>query len=164
MVYLRKMEENDIDFVISCLKDTTERFMSQWGGGACYEYPVTSEQVQKRFNNRDENIIYFIIMNDDQAIGSVELTITALSQRECTVNRFMIAEQWRSKGYGTMALNLLKEYAFNNMRMKKLLLSVAEHNVGAIKCYENAGFHEYDRVSRIKLWKSILMEIVNTTA
>ena len=48
-------------------------------------------------------------------------------------------EYW-GKGYGTQALKLLIEFAFNKINLHMLYLEVFSYNKGAIKTYEKLGF------------------------
>lgn len=51
-------------------------------------------------------------------------------------------EDW-GKGYGTEALQLVVEYAFEMLNLHRLSLSVFEYNPRAIRAYEKVGFvHE----------------------
>ena len=49
-------------------------------------------------------------------------------------------KEYRGHGYGTDAMNLLCDFAFNEMNLHKLKLSVFDFNKGAIRCYEKCGF------------------------
>jgi RimJ/RimL family protein N-acetyltransferase len=54
-------------------------------------------------------------------------------------------EYW-SKGYGTDIMNVLLRYAFTEINLKRVTLSVFEYNPRAIRSYEKAGFcHEKRR-------------------
>lgn len=166
MVSIQEMQEKDIPTAVSFLKDTTEDFMNQWGGGRWYKYPVTVEQVTSQYKTRNTNTLYFMIMDEEPGytsvpIGSVELDFIDWEERCCTVCRFIIKKELRSKGYGTHALQALKEYAFNALNMNKVCLSVFDFNAGAIKCYEKSGFTESGRETRDNGWVAIRMEACN---
>lgn len=49
-------------------------------------------------------------------------------------------KELRNKGLGKEALNLLLDYAFNEMNFYKIQLHVIEYNRPAIKLYESVGF------------------------
>jgi len=56
----------------------------------------------------------------------------------------MIGERARwGQGYGTKTMLLLNELAFNTLNVNRIFLRVNENNLGAIRCYEKAGYrHE----------------------
>ena len=47
---------------------------------------------------------------------------------------------YRGRGYGTEALGLLCDFAFSEMNLHKLKVSVFAFNAAAIRCYEKNGF------------------------
>ena len=52
-------------------------------------------------------------------------------------------EYW-NKGYGTDVMNVLLRYAFMELNLLRVTLSVFEYNPRAIRSYEKAGFrHHY---------------------
>jgi RimJ/RimL family protein N-acetyltransferase len=53
---------------------------------------------------------------------------------------------YRGKGYGSAALRLLLDYAFHELNLYRVGLSVLSYNAPAIRAYERAGFsHEGTR-------------------
>ena len=52
----------------------------------------------------------------------------------------MIGAPYRGRGYGTEAMELLCRFAFQEMNLHKLKVSVFAFNKAAICCYEKSGF------------------------
>ena len=52
----------------------------------------------------------------------------------------MIGAPYRGRGYGTEAMELLCRFAFQEMNLHKLKVSVFAFNKAAIRCYEKNGF------------------------
>lgn len=52
----------------------------------------------------------------------------------------MIGTPYRGRGYGTEAMELLCRFAFREMNLHKLKVSVFAFNKAAIRCYEKNGF------------------------
>ena len=52
----------------------------------------------------------------------------------------MIGAPYRGRGYGTEAMELLCRFAFQEMNLHKLKVSVFAFNKAAIHCYEKSGF------------------------
>jgi RimJ/RimL family protein N-acetyltransferase len=157
------MAEEDISVVVSFLEETTEEFMNQWGGGRWYKYPVTVEQILEQFNTRKDNTLYFVIRNNNEIIGSFEFDFINWEEKTCGVCRYLIKKEYRSQGLGTEALKVAIKYAFSELKMKKITLSVFDFNIGAYKCYKKAGFTEYERQTRDNGWIAVKMEIHNPT-
>lgn len=51
----------------------------------------------------------------------------------------------RGKGYGSEAVRLLLDYAFQHLNVWNIWLDTAAYNVAAIRAYEKAGFRELGR-------------------
>ena len=51
----------------------------------------------------------------------------------------------RGQGYGTEATRLLLDYAFTVLGVHNVWLDTPAYNVGALRAYEKAGFHEIGR-------------------
>jgi RimJ/RimL family protein N-acetyltransferase len=94
-------------------------------------------------------------------IGSVELVLHK-DQNRCSVARFLIADEYRFKGFGTETLQRLSEYVFDEMKLKKITLTVFDFNDSAMKCYSKAGFMECSRETRDNGWIAIGMEKLKT--
>ena len=158
MISVRKFEDADAVFLAKFNEGTTEDLFNHWGGGRYYTLPLTAEQIINRIQNT-ENTRYFAVERDNIMIGSVELDFIDWNLKECSVCRFYIAEQYRNKGYGVLALKQLSEIAFSQLDMKKIKLSVFDFNTGAYKCYIKAGFEVTGEVIRPNGWKAIQMEL-----
>lgn len=48
--------------------------------------------------------------------------------------------EYRGKGYGSDALRLILNYAFNELSLYRVSLTVMDYNTAAIRAYERAGF------------------------
>lgn len=161
MIRIREMQKEDIKMVVDWLDGTDEEFLKQWGGERWYTYPVTLEQMEKQFETRHDNTKYFILLRDELPIGSAELDSISWETRECAVCRYLIAPQYRGRGYGTEALNVLTGYAFQTLAMKRIRLSVFDFNTSAIRCYQKAGFTETGREISDNGWVAVKMERSN---
>lgn len=54
------------------------------------------------------------------------------------------------QGYGEEAVSLLTRFAFSDLNLNIVILTVFEFNSRAIRCYEKCGFREYGRLPRGK--------------
>ncbi len=73
-------------------------------------------------------------------------------------------EQW-SKGYGTDAMQVILRYAFNELNLRRVALSVSENNPRAIRSYEKAGFVREGKMRNFflrdgKRWNLVFMGIL----
>ncbi len=126
-------------------------------------HPYTANDWTKVFeegSNSNENI-EFIIRNieDDQPIGFISLNDIDFRNRKCEMGVGIMSYQSRGKGYGSEAISLVLEYAFNQLNIRKIILEVLEHNEQGIHVYEKLGFKREaefkEEFFREGIWRSV---------
>ncbi|HET6872670.1 MAG TPA: GNAT family protein [Sporolactobacillaceae bacterium] len=79
---------------------------------------------------------------DDRLIGFVALFNIEWNNRCATMAIGIGDEKDRGKGYGAEALQLILNYAFNELNLHRVGLDVISYNQPAIRSYKRAGFKE----------------------
>ena len=109
-------------------------------------YVVTStgekewlEQSNKNQNARDFNIID---IKSNQLIGSITLDKIDFISRTAVLGIFIGDDEFRSKGYGSEAINLILEYGFKYLNLHNINLDLLSYNERAYKCYLKCGFKD----------------------
>ncbi|HEX2908990.1 MAG TPA: GNAT family protein [Phototrophicaceae bacterium] len=92
--------------------------------------------------NSDANSFYFHLrtLDDDRLIGFVVLFNIKWSNQSAQLAIGIGPENYRGKGYGQDALRLLLNYAFAELNLHRVGLTVLDYNTRAINAYERAGF------------------------
>lgn len=158
LITLRETTDEDVDFIVSCLKGKGEDFCGQCGyGNRFFTYPITYVQLIDFIHSRREQSIFFTIMKERLLLGSLELIINN-ENSEGTIARFLISDIFRFKGYGSKALSMVVEYAFKYLKLNKVKLTVFDFNKSAMKCYTNVGFHICSTETRDNGWTALHME------
>jgi RimJ/RimL family protein N-acetyltransferase len=162
MVELKPIKEADCQFIIDWNNGKDDDYLIQWAGNKAYTYPIDIQQIVSRLNS-STSIIY-LITADGTAIGSVELDSIDKNAATARVCRFILCDEVKNKGIGTLALKRLSDIAFNEMKLNRLTLGVFCYNVGAIRCYEKCGFliKEYHQREDVK-WNAYTMELLNNS-
>jgi len=90
----------------------------------------------------DDNSYYFHLrtLSDDTVIGFVVLFNLKWSNRTADMAIGIGDKAYRGKGYGQDALKLILNYAFNELNLHRVSLTVMSYNDAAIKAYERVGF------------------------
>ncbi len=86
-------------------------------------------------NSRDDRV-YFLVKNENNSIGVVDLTEI---KREKSAELGIYINP-KLKGYGSLLMNKIIEYAFNELNLKILNANVYEDNLKAINLYKNFNF------------------------
>ena len=86
-------------------------------------------------NSRDDRV-YFLVKNGNNFIGVVDLT-EIKKERSAELGIYVNPEL---KGYGSLLMNKIIEYVFNELHIKVLNANVYEDNIKAIKLYKKFNF------------------------
>ncbi|TFG17923.1 MAG: N-acetyltransferase [Promethearchaeota archaeon] len=111
--------------------------------------PLTREMEEDWFDSlkdREGDIIFAILINQNQLIGNCSIMNILWNDRVGTCGIFIGDKKEQGKGYGTEAMKLLLEYGFNTLNLNRIDLKVNDFNSRAIRCYQKIGFIEEGRM------------------
>jgi RimJ/RimL family protein N-acetyltransferase len=77
---------------------------------------------------------------DDRLIGFIALFNLKWNNGTCTLAIGIGEPDFRGKGYGTDALDLAVSFAFRELNLHRVGLTVISYNARAIRAYERVGF------------------------
>jgi RimJ/RimL family protein N-acetyltransferase len=102
---------------------------------------------------------------EDQLIGEIGLDVVTWPGRDAFVGLGIGETEYWSKGFGTDIMNVLLRFAFTEINLKRVTLTVFEYNPRAIRSYEKAGFcHEGRKRQSLnregKRWDELYMGIL----
>ncbi|MDF1811517.1 MAG: GNAT family protein [Verrucomicrobiales bacterium] len=150
---LRKYIPKDFDTLKRWVPN--ERFMLRWAGPSL-DYPLTVEQFESHLSN--ENIHGYSLAKDDTHVGYGEICKT--SETSAMICRVIVSDNMRGKGYGKILSSRLVEVAFEEHSLKDLYLNVFDFNEAAIKCYQDIGFHEIEKIEGMREFEGEKWNIV----
>lgn len=130
---------------------------------------VLTLQAEKEYleNPKSDGKTFAIIdEKTDKIIGTVGLHQVDHLNRTATLGIFIGEEDYRSKGYGTEAIQLILDFGFNYLNLNNIHLDLMEFNERALKCYKKCGFKEIGRRRKCKYingkyYDSISMDILS---
>lgn len=100
------------------------------------------ENNSKISDKRDFDIVD---LDTDKLIGSITLEHIDTISRTAVLGIFIGEEDYRNKGYGTEAINLLLEYGFRYLNLHSIRLDLLDVNERAHRCYLKCGFKDSGR-------------------
>jgi RimJ/RimL family protein N-acetyltransferase len=106
--------------------------------------------VEEASDNESTFSIHTLI--DDRIIGSIGLFGFNRDAGSAWVGIGIGDPYYRGKGYGTDAMKVLLNYAFNELNLHRVNLGVFEFNQRAIRSYEKCGF-KYEGSEREFIFK-----------
>lgn len=101
-------------------------------------------QVLTLPNLKDSESVVFSIIDtvNDKAVGYVSIKGIDKTEGHAEVGIAIMDKKYRGKGYGTQALRHAFNYAFNELGLTSLGLTVFPSNHRAIQAYEKVGFQK----------------------
>lgn len=131
-----------------------------------YSTKATTEFYEKELDPNSEKHFCFSIrsLTDDRLLGETDLEVSWMMRNAFVGIGIYDRADW-GKGYGTEAMKLILRYAFAELNLQRVTLTVFEYNPRAIRSYEKAGFrHEGRRRGGLlkdgKRWDILYMGIL----
>lgn len=101
-----------------------------------------------------------IDLQTEQLIGNVGLIGIDNVHKTCEIGIFIGNKDFWNKGYGSEALCLLINYAYQTLNLNNIMLRVYSYNERAIKCYEKIGFKHIGRIREAKIRNQTKYDVV----
>jgi len=139
-ILLRAIEFRDNDMLLAIINDTDTEYML---GG--WSFPISSLQQEEWLKNykQTQNTLRCIIQDKklNKALGMVTLTDIDSKNGNAEIHiKLAIGDEFRNKGYGSEAINLMVNYAFNELRLNLVYAKVNEYNISSQKMFLKCGF------------------------
>lgn len=142
-IRLRALEPKDIDILYQWEND-----QKLWSIG-CTTAPFSRYMLDQYIENSHLDIyasgqLRFMIETNHQkpqTIGMIDLYAFEPFHLRAGVG-IMIHEDFRNKGYGSEALDLIIDYTFNFMNFKQLFCEITTDNPNSLTLFTNKGFQQ----------------------
>jgi len=152
-VYLRALELSDVELLVKWRNDYD--VTSSLGGNTFYvSHLRETEWIKNATLNDNDNIKLAICCKEnDRYIGNVNLSSINWINRTAEYS-IMIGEKslW-GKGFGKEATMLIIKYAFEELNLNRIYLTVRDDNNSAINLYKKVGFVQ-EGILRRSLYKN----------
>lgn len=121
--------------------NNNQQNLTKLGRGSQYStVSLTKEWMDNSLRNKNTRQFAIRINKTNKLIGVCNIDIEEGDPSNCALG-ILIGEQInQGRGYGTEAVKLLIEFAFDELRAHRVHLIANEENKQAIRCYEKAGF------------------------
>ena len=136
-VYLSPISTEDLDIFMNWVNDPeiahTTNFYTQFTS-------LTQEKEIVELLAKKGNTFSIVTQENDKIIGTCSFSNINETNRVAEIGIIIGEKEYRGKGYGTEAVNLLLQFGFMNRNYNSIYLHVHSFNARAIACYEKAGF------------------------
>lgn len=157
-VYLRPVETKDIDMFVELKSDfsSLEKLATKLS-------PLSSDAVSiwlKKAAESFEPLKFTIVSKSTkQSIGYIGFENINFIEGHSGFG-FFIKKPFRGKGFGSEALNLLLEYGFLHLRLRRIYTEILENNLSSIKVTKKLGFVEEGRLRKQALRSGKYLDIL----
>ncbi|MEE4194536.1 MAG: GNAT family protein [Anaerolineae bacterium] len=142
---LRALEKEDLPKFVEWLNDPEVR------ENLFINHPLSMAEEEQWFGHMMEQPQYErplcieVKIEDDhwQLIGNLALMNISNVHRNAELGIMIGDKDYWNKGFGTEAIKVLVNHAFQNLNLHRIYLRVYDTNPRGVRCYEKAGFvHE----------------------
>lgn len=133
-VSLREFSENDIENKVKWINDEKNNKYLH------YDIPLSIEKTLMWYKNKAENRLDCTIFYNDIPVGLIGLIGIDKTNLKAEFYISMGRDDFKRKGIATSATRLILQYAFENLALNKIFLTVDEENKNACHLYEKIGF------------------------
>lgn len=123
--------------------------------------------IEKELEDQEINQYLFTIrtLAEDKLLGDIGLSVVNWMSREAFVGLGIGERDFWGRGYGTDVMKVILRYAFTEINLRRVTLSVFEYNPRAVRSYEKAGFVHEGRMRQFlnregKRWDMLFMAIL----
>ncbi|NIN67136.1 MAG: GNAT family N-acetyltransferase [Anaerolineae bacterium] len=139
---LRAIEREDIPIFVRWLNDPEVRqYLEMY-------LPMSVAEEEQWFEAQlkdDTSRIFGIETEEGRLIGNIGLHNLDWKNRNALLGIVIAEREYWGRGYGTDAVTTLLDFAFNEMNLHRVSLSVYEFNERAVRCHEKCGFRHEGR-------------------
>lgn len=152
-VVLRRIAPEDGELWAGWLADPELNATLSSGLGIPMSAHAAREAAEHLAADSTARVDFTVLTLDGRAIGSVHLAGIDPWARRAELGIFIGEPEYRARGFGTEITVLLTRFAFRELNLHKVWLTVDADNVAAVRCYEKAGYR-HDGVLRDEVFKN----------
>ena len=118
------------------------------GPARVYSPKATADFFEKEMDANSTKQYWFSIrlLEDDRLLGETDLFLDNPASRDAFLGIGIYAREDWGKGYGTDAMLIILRFAFLELNLRRVTLTVFEYNPRAIRSYEKIGFQHEGRL------------------
>jgi RimJ/RimL family protein N-acetyltransferase len=128
---------------------------------------ANKKRMEKELEDPSQSLYFFSVRAraGDQVIGDIVLDVSGWNTRNGFVGISIGERENWGKGYGTDLMKVLLRFAFTEVNLRRMTLTVFEYNPRAIRSYEKAGFRHEGRFRKFlnregRRWDMLFMGIL----
>lgn len=137
-VYLRPVRKEDMESFYRAVQDDDIRYMT--GTRRVFTMDELYDHYERITNDGTRYDFAICLQDGDETIGDLSILDIDRVNRKAGFRIALHGRDHFNKGYGTEAVKLAQQFAFEKLQLNRLQLEVFSHNIRGVKAYEKAGF------------------------
>lgn len=113
---------------------------------------IHNEWLQNKILTRKAMQFIIIYTKNEEPIGSIYLSHIDEQNKQAELGIFIGEDRYRGKGFGEQAILLIKQYAFDTLRLNRIYLRLVKKNHIAFSCYKKCGFKQIQKCDESIIW------------
>jgi len=143
-LFLRKVSKDDVSFFYQSLKE--KDMINYLSLGPLRSFDHSKRLIKNYLRSWDKflQFNYVIELRDNRIIkriGSVSLWAMNWFHQRSGIGIWILPKYW-GQGLGTMSIALIKNIAFNHLKIKRIEAHIAIQNERSINMFKKSGFKE----------------------
>jgi len=139
-IYLRPLEREDADTVKQYINDPDVRATLQMYLPKTHLQEVEFVEGMGAGKSNTDIVLGIALKKDDRLIGTTGFHLIDWKNRRTSWGINIGAKDCWNQGCGTEAARLMVKYAFEELALNRVYLTVYDFNARAIRAYEKAGY------------------------
>lgn len=142
-IYLRALEPEDLEFVYAIENDEEIWEVSNT------QTPYSKFLIRQYLENAQQDIyeakqlrLAICVFDSDEAVGLIDLFDFDPKNNRAGIGILIQKKQDRARGIGSEALDLLIQYAFNQLQLHQLFANIGVENKHSLQLFSKFGFQE----------------------
>lgn len=160
-IYLRPLSEEDAPRMTVWLNNSE---LTQY---LTLEPPFTENQEREwvmRMEQSQTDLVFGIVVKDtDEHVGNIGLHHIDMGTHTTTIGIFIGAFDMRGKGHGTEAVQLVVDYARNELKLTTITSDIFSFNERSMALFGNAGFMRGEVREKVHLKGGTWIDVVMYT-
>lgn len=134
---LKPLELDDLKVVQSWINNEDISFFN----GSRLPVSMYEQKIWYERIINDANSKRLIIYNDENSVGLVSLHHIDFRNRKCEVGIYLHPD-FQNNGFARESLNMVIQFAFCELNIRKIIAKIISFNVNSIKLFEKLGFKQ----------------------
>lgn len=145
-IILREYRKTDLEYIREWVNDP--EVVDNLSDAFVYPHSLTQTEnwLTAKIEGKGDKGFVIAYKGSEDYIGQIDLVKIDWRNRVAEMGIVIGAAKNRGRGFGSEAIRLLQQFAFETLNLNKIELTVHDYNKWAKRCYQKCGFSEEGRL------------------